>query len=1414
MKLKLFTVTLGILLIALKGYSQNTPNGLENIIVEKYYISTVADSIQADKEAIAHGKPVGALPVGSVTYRLYADMLPGWKLGRVYSYRFSNQFTSFETTTSFYNSPVRVGYPGEGTTKNEIHNNLLALNSYITGGAVAENYVGIPKEDDTTFDNNITTSDNPFNVLLGTNPAIGSPLTVKDGLTPGTTGHLTFYDDAVFDPDSTNTCICGNRFSITQGQYGPSGFSVAADSIANRVLIAQATTNGTFTYVLNMQLFKGNESQYFAAYPVNERSIPSLTNKHGIIPPTVHIIIPEDNSVLTANDPFEIYVTSNDSDGVVREIELFVDSVLQDTETVFPDAHSFPYSSPGGTHIIYAVATDNDGNKATSAPVHVTFVPKQNGLEKIEIEKYYVSTQADQIAADQESIAAGQSTGALPAGSVTYRIYADMLPGYKLSYVYGDPDNHPLLFSTTTKFYNNPAGALTPTNSKADIKNKLLALDSYVTINRVTPTDLGIPKNEDDLLNNNISATDNPSGVLLNNDVSTAIPLTLKDGMIAGTASQLQTYNIPPLSQTAFGNKTDENNFTIVDGSYFVANTNAPENGSNRVLIAQVTTDGELHYELNLRIQPPTGGEELYEARPTGNKRWIPSLRNFDNCNETPILKVAPAYGDNYQVGDHVVLDAESNSCADASSVDFYEDGKFIGTDNTTNPFEVFYFPKKGLHLITAKGHYANPTRDITSAPTYINVYDTIIPPVSDIKSPAYGSTFNAGDLVTINVDATDADGSVAFVEFFVDDISVGIDYTTPYSATYLATSGKHGLRAKATDNNGNSQLSGPGYIIVPSTGPNTYEIKSITGSCEESDFKMPIVAIDPVQNVIGYDIVLKYDKTKVKPTGNFTIGTDLISSGYASYISSVNDSTSTIKIVLYINQNTPDYTTFSGKGELGSVEFTKLNFSQNDVALFSTTSFRESYFTRNVEKPVHPGTYKQIRNTIFNGALKFWEDNSPIKYKFDEPAKYLVTNIYTSDTACTINSPAAQTDINGNFSLNADNKTSVLINRDIYQYTDVQPVINGLDASFAYKILIDDRSFIPTIYQAIALDVNMDGAITSGDLTQILRRGVGGQLEFKQKWNYNDDGTSKGQPSKDWVFVDKDLLIKPAYQKSATFPASDGVGYSKELIPTVPTCLPIPTSLYNDCVLYDSTTFTGILLGDIDGNYKTIDPDGKIKKTATSDDVVYLELDKAITNQNYLDIPVSFSASEKITSLDFKLKFNEQSLDYISVNPAAASITKSDAYVSPTDHALRYSCFSQTDDMKNYERVAYIRFTKKAATIPNTDFTDYAAYLNGQQVKMQLKSATTTAISDVVNGTTNVTVYPNPASNELHIISIEQATTELVDLQGRLITSTIVYANEKQTINTGNIASGTYLLKVYNNHFVSTQRIVINNNQ
>ena len=68
------------------------------------------------------------------------------------------------------------------------------------------------------------------------------------------------------------------------------------------------------------------------------------------------------------------------------------------------------------------------------------------GLENIIVEKYYVSDAVD---------AAG-SSGALPVGSVTYRVYADLAPNYVFQAIYGNlSPSHELKVTSSTTFFNN-----------------------------------------------------------------------------------------------------------------------------------------------------------------------------------------------------------------------------------------------------------------------------------------------------------------------------------------------------------------------------------------------------------------------------------------------------------------------------------------------------------------------------------------------------------------------------------------------------------------------------------------------------------------------------------------------------------------------------------------------------------------------------------------------------------------------------------------------------------------------------------------------------------------------------------------------------------------------------------------------
>jgi glucose/arabinose dehydrogenase/PKD repeat protein/type 1 glutamine amidotransferase len=82
--------------------------------------------------------------------------------------------------------------------------------------------------------------------------------------------------------------------------------------------------------------------------------------------------------------------------------------------------------------------------------------------------------------------------------------------------------------------------------------------------------------------------------------------------------------------------------------------------------------------------------------------------------------------------------------------------------------------------------------------------------PVVAITEPVDGDKLDPGAEVAVAADATDADGSIAKVEFFAGDTKVSEDDTAPYTATWTAPAeeGLYELTAKATDDEGNATTS------------------------------------------------------------------------------------------------------------------------------------------------------------------------------------------------------------------------------------------------------------------------------------------------------------------------------------------------------------------------------------------------------------------------------------------------------------------------------------------------------------------------------------------------------------------------------------------------------------------------------
>jgi Bacterial Ig domain len=81
--------------------------------------------------------------------------------------------------------------------------------------------------------------------------------------------------------------------------------------------------------------------------------------------------------------------------------------------------------------------------------------------------------------------------------------------------------------------------------------------------------------------------------------------------------------------------------------------------------------------------------------------------------------------------------------------------------------------------------------------------------PAVALKAPKDAAIYAIGDPITLNANANDSDGSVTQVEFFYNNISLGVATTAPYTLTWTAPPlGKYALTAVATDNAGASATS------------------------------------------------------------------------------------------------------------------------------------------------------------------------------------------------------------------------------------------------------------------------------------------------------------------------------------------------------------------------------------------------------------------------------------------------------------------------------------------------------------------------------------------------------------------------------------------------------------------------------
>ncbi|MFO0359648.1 MAG: T9SS type A sorting domain-containing protein [Flavobacteriales bacterium] len=261
--MKKYLLSIATLVISNLFFAQ----GLEGIIVEKYYVSDEADAADAEENFA-----VSPLNVGSVTYRVYADLAEGYSF--IQSFGSPSHPWIIETTTVFYNDPNYGFSAYEGTSVNNTRKNTTLIDSYLSVGGVANGKVGVLKIEDTDG-----TIGNQQGILANNNTQVGAPITGPDGvdglmdgtnITPNTLGLSGAID--VFDQSA------GGSFETTNGTIVALGGSVGVTA-SNHVLIGQFTTDGTFSFKWNLQILApdGDDEIYVAENPIGtEQTLGSL----------------------------------------------------------------------------------------------------------------------------------------------------------------------------------------------------------------------------------------------------------------------------------------------------------------------------------------------------------------------------------------------------------------------------------------------------------------------------------------------------------------------------------------------------------------------------------------------------------------------------------------------------------------------------------------------------------------------------------------------------------------------------------------------------------------------------------------------------------------------------------------------------------------------------------------------------------------------------------------------------------------------------------------------------------------------------------------------------------------------------------------------------------------------------------
>ncbi len=275
--------------------------------------------------------------------------------------------------------------------------------------------------------------------------------------------------------------------------------------------------------------------------------------------------------------------------------------------------------------------------------------------------------------------------------------------------------------------------------------------------------------------------------------------------------------------------------------------------------------------------------------------QWMVWSKNGScaGSNDLPTaVLTAPSEGSNFVVGDMVTVSANANDTdGTVAKVSFYSNGILIGEDFSA-PFEVTWNSNNAGNFALSGVGTDNLGGLSTAATVHVVVSGgSNLLPVVELTSPGNNTSFEVGVPIHFTANASDADGSIAKVQFLADNSVLYETSTSPYAFTWnTASEGVHELRAVAIDNEGATAYSAATITVV---GPATsdfslanlpLQINQNNGTSVAYTFDAPIESVLSRNRGVA-NFVVNGNSITIQATKAGRTGLKITSSGVSYYM-------------------------------------------------------------------------------------------------------------------------------------------------------------------------------------------------------------------------------------------------------------------------------------------------------------------------------------------------------------------------------------------------------------------------------------------------------------------------------------------------------------------------------------------------